>query len=616
MNEQKLIKLLVLLAIILLVFAAVFTFVVVLPEIKVTPPTNSNQNSDSNQPLNLLPDDIITMEKFKSEQDFKDYLDKSPAGNFFNTRTMATPTMAREELAVGLDAGQANMMKTVDDSAVAQPSRISETNVQVLGIDEPDIVKTDGENIFFSQELPYYYLKEMNVVSDQMMPNTKIMPPRQQSQIQIIKAFPVDKLAQIANIDDAGNILIVNKTLVVLNYNKITAYDVSNPENPKEKWSLKIDERSSIVTSRLYNGKIYLVSSKYLDNYRPCPIIPFTTEEKEITVACSDIYHPVTPIEANVTYTAAVVNTENGQIENKISFVGSANSSTIYMSKNSLYTTYTFTTDIVSFMAKFLKEKMTDLVPAEVIAKIDKIESYDISQNSKMTEFESIFYGYLNSLTQDDQLRIQNEMSNRMTDYLIIHQREIEKTGIVKIDLDNFSIKATGEVPGSPLNQFSLDENNGYLRIATTMGSMMFGNSDQTVSDVNILDNNLKLISSVKDLGKGERIYSVRFVDKMGYVVTFKQIDPFYVLDLSDPKNPHLKGELKIPGFSSYLHPIATNRILGVGREDSKVKISLFDVSDPTNPTEISKYLLDEYWTEVQNSHHAFLQDEKHGVFF
>jgi uncharacterized secreted protein with C-terminal beta-propeller domain len=188
--------------------------------------------------------------------------------------------------------------------------------------------------------------------------------------------------------------------------------------------------------------------------------------------------------------------------------------------------------------------------------------------------------------------------------------------GIVKIGLDDFNIKATGEVPGSPLNQFSFDEYNGYLRIATTMGSMMFGTNDQTVSDVNILDNDLKLISSVKDLGKGERIYSVRFVNKMGYVVTFKQVDPFYVLDLSDPKNPQLKGELKIPGFSSYLHPISANRILGVGREDSKVKISLFDVSDPTNPTEISKYLLDEYWTEVQNNHHAFLQDEDHGVFF
>jgi uncharacterized secreted protein with C-terminal beta-propeller domain len=117
-------------------------------------------------------------------------------------------------------------------------------------------------------------------------------------------------------------------------------------------------------------------------------------------------------------------------------------------------------------------------------------------------------------------------------------------------------------------------------------------------------------------LGLTERIYSARFIEDKGYLVTFRETDPFYVLDLSDPENPELKGQLKIPGYSSYLHPITKDKILGIGKEGSNVKISLFDVSDPENPKEIAKYNLDEYWSDILNTHHAFLLDEKHQIFF
>lgn len=136
------------------------------------------------------------------------------------------------------------------------------------------------------------------------------------------------------------------------------------------------------------------------------------------------------------------------------------------------------------------------------------------------------------------------------------------------------------------------------------------------MSDVTVLDKNLKTIGSVKNLGKTEQIYSVRFIEDKGYVVTFRQTDPFYVLDLANPKNPALAGELKIPGYSSYLHPLDATHILGIGQEGSQVKISLFDVSDKNNPIELDKYLLDEYWSEVSNNYHAFLLDKKHNIFF
>ncbi len=117
-------------------------------------------------------------------------------------------------------------------------------------------------------------------------------------------------------------------------------------------------------------------------------------------------------------------------------------------------------------------------------------------------------------------------------------------------------------------------------------------------------------------MGLDERIYSVRFINDKGYVVTFKQIDPFYVLDLSVPSLPQIKGELKIPGYSSYLHPLDENRILGIGKENNQVKLSVFDVSNAENPVEENKYLVDEYWSDILNTHHAFLLDKKHEIFF
>jgi len=160
-----------------------------------------------------------------------------------------------------------------------------------------------------------------------------------------------------------------------------------------------------------------------------------------------------------------------------------------------------------------------------------------------------------------------------------------------------------------------LDEYKDNLRIATTTTGAFFSSGD-SVNDIYVLSENLSIIGSIKDLGLTERIYSARFVEDKGYLVTFRQIDPFYVLDLTDPRNPKKSGELKIPGFSSYLHPITKDKILGVGREDAQVKISLFDVSNPSNPKEVAKYNLDEFWSEIETTHHAFLLDDKHQVFF
>lgn len=155
-----------------------------------------------------------------------------------------------------------------------------------------------------------------------------------------------------------------------------------------------------------------------------------------------------------------------------------------------------------------------------------------------------------------------------------------------------------GTVPGSVLNQFSMDEKDGYFRIATT-DSKSWREEDNT-NNLYVLNENLEIVGKVEDLAPGEKIYSVRFMGNRAYMVTFVQTDPLFVIDLSDPTKPTVLGELKIPGYSKYLHPYDETHLIGIG-EDTKVvnygygdqvttdgmKISLFDVTDPNNPKEM-----------------------------
>lgn len=177
------------------------------------------------------------------------------------------------------------------------------------------------------------------------------------------------------------------------------------------------------------------------------------------------------------------------------------------------------------------------------------------------------------------------------------------------------SYMASGEVPGHLLNQFSMSEHAGVLRVATTKG-VPWGSTNTSESFVLALKRDgekLTEVGRVGNLGKGERIYSVRFAGDTAYVVTFRQTDPFYTVDLSDPTKPKVLGELKITGYSGYLHPIADDLVIGVGQEASTqgrvqgTKVSLFDVQDLANPTELAKWTLPQSNSGAEWDHHAFL---------
>ena len=180
----------------------------------------------------------------------------------------------------------------------------------------------------------------------------------------------------------------------------------------------------------------------------------------------------------------------------------------------------------------------------------------------------------------------------------------------------------SAEVPGSLIGQYALSEYQGYLRVATTVGSATpppnEGVAPTTASDnrVTILQpqgGSLATVSTVSGLGSGEKIYAVRFIGPLGYVVTFRQTDPLYVLDLHDPQNPQLAGQLALTGYSSFLQPLSGNLLLGVGQEvDANLRrtglqVSLFDVSDPGHPQLLSKDVLEGANSSAESDPHALL---------
>jgi hypothetical protein len=189
----------------------------------------------------------------------------------------------------------------------------------------------------------------------------------------------------------------------------------------------------------------------------------------------------------------------------------------------------------------------------------------------------------------------------------VVHKFSVSADGPARYE-------ATGTVEGHLLNQFSMDEYNGYFRVATTIGEPW--NTETSESQVVVLEQQgrrLTEVGKVANLGRGERIFSVRFAGDIGYVVTFRQVDPLYVIDLADPTAPSVAGELKIPGFSTYLHPIGDGLLIGVGQDADDTgrtrgtKVSLFDVGNPADPRELDVIVFEDAHSEAEWDHRAFL---------
>ncbi|CDM69283.1 Hypothetical protein CM240_2126 [Clostridium bornimense] len=247
------------------------------------------------------------------------------------------------------------------------------------------------------------------------------------------------------------------------------------------------------------------------------------------------------------------------------------------------------------------------------------ITSLKISDPKDFTDKKAIVASGNDFYVSEKNIYIYSSLWNRKENFST-------ETEIIKFSYDNgiITAKASNIIKGILNNSFSMDEYNDNLRLVSTIES--FATSSSNFSRKNslyILDENLELIGSIEDLAPNERIYSARFLGDTGYFVTFRETDPLFSVDLSNPKEPKILGELKIPGFSSYLHPYDNNLLLGIGmeidentNEEIGIKLSMFDISDPSNVKEVNKLVLDKFcYSDALYNHKTVFIDTTKNIF-
>ena len=477
---------------------------------------------------------------------------------------------------------------TGTDTATAEsPSdSYSKTNVQVNGVDEADIVKTDGSYI--------YTLSNNNVVivradSSDMKVVSRIdlsLPDGQNKSTQAIEMFVRD------------NRLIVLKNQYFITKGTTVQSDVtSNVEGTAVQ--LDVVGNMAWCSDGLTSAAIYDISD------RTNPVLLSDLGQSGNYLSSRMVGNTLYLISNHAIYGTA----EENKLE---SFVPM------------LYTDGSGTAMSADTICISVKPQSRQYVVVSAI---------DVQNTKERLSSQSVF-GYVTNLYANEKNMLiasgGSEETVKDSDSSGSTHTIIDKTNLIRFSLNDGKIElaASGSVPGSLLNQFSMDEYNGSFRIVTTENTYTLiksssGNngttsvqtaSNSTVNALYTLNQDLREIGSITDVAKGERVYSVRFDGPIGYFVTFRQVDPLFTVDLTNPAKPTILSALKIPGFSNYLHPYANGLLFGLGQNANEntgrtngLKLSMFDVSDPTNVSEKNKLLLDEYGSEASNNHKAIV---------
>jgi len=563
------------------------------------------------------------VEQFGSEASFRRYVRRGSAGSAWGGAADG-----REAAAGGADAGgdgngnggaatggDGATRRATEDVAVqrqgAADGRVSSTNVQEAGIDEPDRLKATGAYLYYARgNEPTRGGPGVGVAPPEERRSEVDVPPERIGRTHVFDTRDPAAPERVGTINDSGRLLRHGDSLVVIRGDRLAGYDVSQPGDPTRTWSRTLN--GTVASARLHDGTIFLVTRTDAGPETPCPARPLGGDGAAIP--CSDIYHPRGQVAVDATYTAYALAPADGTVRDSVAFVGTARESALYVSANALYVTYTERTDRTAVLLETLASPAVD-APEHVLDRLREVRSYDLSVRAERVEAQTVVRGWLQNLPEEERRQVEQNLSDGFQRYVREHRRNLTTTGIVRVGLGNgLAVEAVGSVPGVPLDQFSMDEHEGRLRITTTVPRQYGTDSENDLYVLNATS--LERVGAIQGMGLDQRVYATRYVGDTAYVVTFRRVDPFHVVDLSDPAAPKEVGTLKLPGFSSYLHPINDTRVLGIGREDGRVKTVLFDVSDPSDPTIADTYFPGASWSAVSESHHGFLLDRRHGVFF
>ncbi len=494
--------------------------------------------------------EVSNMKTFSSYEELRNYLNTNSKGTtVFGGGPLDQKFFSGESRATLGEASQAAPSMTADSGGQFNINSYSTTNIQVAGVDEADTTKTDGSYIYTAS-------------NDYSTGNF----------ICIVKADPNDPAV-------VAKIRLENETYLAGMF-------------------ISQDSAKLIVIGSQYQVYALDVADGRGSSLGMPSIYPYNNEVKTF-VNVYDITDKANPILArNFTLSGSYFNSR--MIGDYIYAIVSQSA---YVYEN-----------VVSLPTVYSASEPTE-IPATKIYYSDAA-NYTYADSNYFT-FTS-FYGLnLRDLSQE-LTNMTVLMGGASTMYVSIENMYItyptwnegQSTSIYRVSIDNgnLTFQAKGSVEGSVLNQYSMDEFNGYFRLATTNWK------DTTQNSVFVLDIDLKTVGALelKNAEVRETIQSTRFIGNKAYVVTFEQKDPFFVLDMSNPALPKVAGKLEIPGYSSYLHPYDENHIIGLGMENSTVKLSLFDVTNVNAPEEIARYIVegDYSYSQALNEPKAFLFDK------
>ncbi|MDR2736317.1 MAG: beta-propeller domain-containing protein [Gracilibacteraceae bacterium] len=542
-----------------------------------------------------------TIESFYTAQE--SFLDGGSAPPDFEP-SVRSPQSARNSLsgAPTLDLAAPNASDvTPSDGGTTSKSApdYAGTNVQVAGIDEGDMIKTDGNHIYVlssqsivilsaegaqSKELSRINLSEQSGHTGYGYPteifiadNILVVLSNHHGQDLLRGISPSSPVPDTSTKTPPDEVMSdtaatpTMDTMPAVFLATATLYDVSNPMNPT--LLTQISQSGSYRSARLQNGVLYLVSNYYVHHYDICrdtpeTFVPLCVVDQTTRLMPPEDIHIFPALQSPGYAVISAINLADPAVISQKTVLGGGD--VLYMSHNNLY----------------------------------------LAASQTVTE-ESAPY-------QDSV-------------YTITDLTTTTKTHLAKLSLNQgiLTFAANATINGNLLNQFSLDEYEGNLRLAltttTSQSRKLVDKSHDVISyqyvggppqsnGIYVLSPSLTVLGSIEGLAQDERIYSVRFSGQAGYMVTFRQVDPLFSLDLSDPSHPKVLGALKIPGFSTYLHPYAPGLLFGLGFDSDgirsgKLKLSMFDISDPFNVKELSTLLLDSTYAEAAYNHRAIIVD-------
>lgn len=456
----------------------------------------------------------------------------------------------------GVMASAAKTPKAANEKSSDQGD-YSSTNVQVQGVDEGDIVKTDGDYIYqvnkqrvvIAKANPPENMKILSTIDytdKNLIPQEIYLHGQRMIIIGSSKAYiPIYKIENGVQIEKYPSSRFTQNSV------KVLIYDMSDRENVKLLREVELE--GSYISSRKVGSALYLVANAYLEQYRiqdgemnVTPSYRDTIKKDEyINIGYDSIRYFPGLIDSNYMIVAGI-NVDGNEAANVSTYLGAGQN--IYASVENLYVAVT---------------------------------SYS-NATARQTYEEST---------------------------------QVYKFGMKDAQL---TYLCKGEVPGTILNQFSMDESGNQFRIATTKGNTWGAGERLSKNGLYVLDDMLSITGRIEDMAPGEKIYSVRFMGDRAYVVTFKTVDPLFVIDLKDPVKPTILGALKIPGYSDYLHPYDENHIIGFGKDTIEIKgqayyqgmkIALFDVTDVSNPIQKFTEMIGDRGTdsELLSNHKALL---------